>query len=106
MYLLKSLMILVLFSSLIAEAVPLRSKGGITTSKKRERVIVREAKVRRDKKDINFEETAISGSRNSPLGSMVSQNKPDKDFDLVKIRTSWHSEMVQSTSSLEAGRGQ
>ncbi len=70
----------------------------------RERHIVREAQAKKsDKSKIDFEETSIAGERRTPLGTMVNQNKNDKNYDLIKIRLRWHPEMVQSTSSLESG---
>lgn len=70
----------------------------------REKHIVREAQARKqDKSKIDFDETDISGERRAPLGSMVNQNKNDKNYDLIKIRLRWHPEMVQSTAALENG---
>ena len=56
-----------------------------------------------DKRDIDFEEAQLYGARRTPLGSLVNQNRSDKDFDLVKIRFDWQDEMVKSTNLLKAG---
>ena len=73
----------------------------------RERIITREARGRlgkgSDKRNIDFDSVDIGGQRKTPMGSLVSQNKADKNYDFVKIRLRWHGEMVQSASSLEAG---
>lgn len=71
----------------------------------RERTINREGRQKKgDKSKIDFESESIGGMRKQPLGSLVSQNKPDKEYDFVKLRWQWHPEMVQSASSLEGGR--
>ena len=70
----------------------------------KEKILSREAKARKGESNkINFDESAIAGERRTPLGSMINQNKNDKNYDLVKIRLRWHPEMIQSTSSLESG---
>jgi hypothetical protein len=38
------------------------------------------------------------------MGTLINQNKSDKEYDFVKIRLRWHPEMVQSASSLDAGK--
>lgn len=86
-----------------------KAKAKTKTKKKsvkkiRERHIVREAKVRKNKRNIDFDAIDITGERKTPFGSVVSQNKADKDFDLIKIRLRWHPEMIQSSSSIETGR--
>lgn len=71
----------------------------------RERVITREASLKsKDQKQLDFEEVDISGQRKSPMGTLINQNKSEKEYDFVKIRTRWHPEMVQSASSLENGK--
>jgi len=75
-----------------------KGKGG------RERHIVRETQVKTRQRNIDFDAVDITGERKTPFGSIVNQNKSDKDFDLIKIRLRWHPEMIQSTSSLETGR--
>lgn len=80
------------------------SKGKGAKAGGRERHIVREAQAKKtDKSKIDFGETEIGGERRAPLGSMVNQNKNDKNYDLIKIRLRWHPEMVQSTAALESG---
>jgi hypothetical protein len=49
---------------------------------------------------INFDAVDISGERKLPLGSSVNQTRANKDGGFVKLRTEWHSEMIQSASSL------
>ena len=81
------------------------AEAGSTPKSSRERNIIREGRQKKgDKSKIDFEATDISGQRKLPLGSLVNQNKPDKEYDFVKLRWQWHPEMVQSASSLEGGR--
>ena len=49
---------------------------------------------------IDFEAVDISGERKLPLGSSINQTRANKDGGFVKLRTEWHSEMIQSASSL------
>lgn len=71
----------------------------------REKVISREARSKAgDKSKVDFEDTDIGGARKTPMASMLSNTKAKKDYDLVPIRTDWKPEMVQSASSLDAGR--
>ncbi len=75
--------------------------------KQRQKNIVTEGKAtNKDKNKINFEETDIAGARKSPLGTLINQNKADKEYDFIKIRLKWHDEMVQSATGLESGRSQ
>ena len=71
----------------------------------RERVMTREATLKsKDQKKLDFDEVDIGGQRKSPMGTLINQNKSDKEYDFVKIRLRWHPEMVQSASSLDAGK--
>lgn len=88
------------------KARPNNSKSGGGQAGVRERHVVREQKVGRGSTDISFDETNLLGRRRAPLGTMINQGGPDKDFDLIKIRRHWKPEMVQSASSLESGRTQ
>ena len=77
-----------------------RGRSGV-----REKHITREKVVRgKDATNINLETVDIGGQRKAPLGDLINQNKADKNYDFVKIRLRWHPEMVQSASSLDAGR--
>lgn len=88
-----------------AENGTVASEAGPGPKSSRERNIIREGRQKKgDRSKIDFDSTDISGQRKMPLGSLVSQNKPDKDYDFVKLRWQWHPEMVQSASSIEGGR--
>jgi hypothetical protein len=94
-------------SDVMAQAKKVNKSQGKASGKKlRERNIIREASTKKggDKSKIDFDDADISGERKNPLGSLVNQNKPDKEYDFVKLRYSWHPEMVQSAASIEAGR--
>ena len=67
----------------------------------RELNVVREKRYKKDKKNIDFEAASLYGARKLPMGSMIGQGKSDKSFDLIRIRSNWNPEMIQSTSSLE-----
>ena len=85
----------------VGAAKPTTKKNG----KAVEKHIIREGKInRQDKSKIDFDEADITGARKTPLGTLVNQNKADKNYDFVKIRLRWPQEMVQSASSLESGR--
>lgn len=71
----------------------------------RERVITREGRTKTGSKTkIDFEDTDIGGRSKTPYGDMLSTTKANKDYDLVQIRTDWRPEMLQSATSLDAGR--
>ena len=73
----------------------------------RERHISREATLKsKDQSKVDFEAADIGGQRKTPMGTLINQNKADKNYDFVKIRLRWHPEMVQSASSLDAGSAQ
>lgn len=78
-----------------------KKKGGGS----RERIIKREGSAKAGSKTkIDFGETDIGGGRKTPYGSMLTNTKSNKNFDMVPIRTDWRPEMLQSASSLDAGR--
>jgi hypothetical protein len=71
----------------------------------RERVINREARSKvGSKTKIDFEDTDIGGAAKTPYGTMLSNTKSNKNYDMVPIRTDWRPEMLQSASALDAGR--
>ena len=71
----------------------------------RERVISREGRSKAGSKTkIDFEDTAIGGAAKTPDGTMLTNTKSNKNYDMVPIRTDWRPEMLQSASSLDAGR--
>jgi len=57
----------------------------------------------KDQKNVDFEAADIGGERKTPMGTLINQNKADKNYDFVKIRLRWHPEMVQSASALDTG---
>ncbi|MCX6109489.1 MAG: hypothetical protein NTZ90_07800 [Proteobacteria bacterium] len=57
----------------------------------------------KDQSKVDFEAADIGGERKAPLGTLINQNKADKNYDFVKIRLRWHPEMVQSASALDNG---
>ena len=69
----------------------------------RKKRISAEGKIRKsgDKTVIDFDSVDIVGDRRTPLGSMINQNRAEKDYDFVKIRLRWHPEMKKSASSLD-----
>ena len=70
----------------------------------RKRIVVQEAKVKgnkRDKTKVNFDEATLEGRRLNPSGVSLNLQKPNKEFDLIKLRRHWKPEMVSSTTSLE-----
>jgi hypothetical protein len=71
----------------------------------RAKTITGEATIRsKDQSKIDFEAADIGGERKTPLGTLINQNKADKNYDFVKIRLRWHPEMVQSASALDSGK--
>jgi hypothetical protein len=88
-------------SDVIAAKEQKKSSGAGT----RERVISREGRSKAGSKTkIDFEDTNIGGAAKTPYGSMLSNTKSNKNYDMVPIRTDWRPEMLQSASSLDAGR--
>jgi hypothetical protein len=85
---------------LVAKETKKKGGGG-----DRERVIKREGRSKTGSKTkIDFEDTDIGGAVKTPYGSMLTNTKSNKNFDMVPIRTDWRPEMLQSASSLDAGR--
>ena len=78
-----------------------KTKGA---SQNKRRIHTDEKRFKTDQKNINFDDTALIGDRNRPSGSMISERKSNRSYNLIKLRLRWHPEMVQSTSSLESGR--
>lgn len=71
----------------------------------RERVISREGRSKAGSKTkIDFEDAEIGGASKTPFGTMLTNTKSNKNYDMVPIRTDWRPEMLQSASSLDAGR--
>lgn len=71
----------------------------------REKHISREATLKsKDQSKVDFEAADIGGQRKAPMGTLINQNKADKNYDFVKIRLRWHPEMVQSASALDTGK--
>ena len=95
-----SLLTLLLLTASSAFAAPKKGAKG-----PREKHITREMTLKgKDSNKVDFDSVDIGGQRKTPMGSIVSQSKADKNYDFVKIRLRWHPEMVQSASSLEAGK--
>jgi len=70
----------------------------------REKIISREATLKsKDQTSVDFDSVDIGGERKTPMGTLINQNKADKNYDFVKIRLRWHPEMVQSATSLDNG---
>lgn len=70
----------------------------------REKHITREATMKgKDATKVDFDSVDIGGQRKTPMGTLINQNKADKNYDFVKIRLRWHPEMVQSASALDSG---
>jgi hypothetical protein len=70
----------------------------------RERHITREATIKsKDQSKLDFDAVDIGGERKTPMGTLINQNKADKNYDFVKVRLRWHPEMVQSATSLDTG---
>jgi hypothetical protein len=105
----KTLMLIVLSLVIMAPEVMAKPKKKKSVSSKgsavRERVISREARAKSGSKTrIDFEDTEIGGAAKTPYGSLLSNTKSNKNYDLVPIRTDWRPEMLQSATSLDAGR--
>lgn len=88
-----------------ASAAPKRaSKKAGAAKGVREKHITREVTMKsKDQSKIDFEAADIGGARKAPMGTLINQNKADKNYDFVKVRLRWHPEMVQSASSLDTG---
>lgn len=98
----KPLLLALLVGMSVATAVAKPAKKSAKGT--REKFINREATLKgKDSKSIDFDDVDIGGERKTPMGTLINQNKADKNYDFVKIRLRWHPEMVQSASSLDAG---
>ena len=77
--------------------------AGAAKKKTRERNLSGEGQLHKvgDQTKVDFEAADISGARKTPMGSLINQNKADKDYDFVKLRMSWHPEMIKSAASLD-----
>lgn len=75
------------------------------SSKGRQKHLTSEARNRKGKTNIDFDEASIDGRRRLPAGVAISKTKEDHAYDLIKLRLRWHPEMIQSTSNLETGQG-
>jgi len=81
-----------------------RKKHKKSSKGAREKIISREATIRsKDQTNVDFDSVDIGGERKTPMGTLINQNKADKNYDFVKIRLRWHPEMVQSATSLDNG---
>lgn len=78
-------------------------KKGAKNKKGKAKILSSEGQIRRtgDKTSIDFDSVDILGSRKTPLGSVINQNRVDMGYDFVKIRLRWHPEMIKSASSLD-----
>lgn len=95
-----SLLLALWAPEVVAKEVKKSSGGG-----NRERVISREGRSKAGSKTkIDFDDTDIGGAAKTPYGTMLTNTKSNKNYDMVPIRTDWRPEMLQSASSLDAGR--
>ncbi|MBM4250425.1 MAG: hypothetical protein FJ146_00455 [Deltaproteobacteria bacterium] len=106
----RSLLITILATVIASPAMAAGRKGAKGTTNTapkgaRAKNITGEATIRtKDQSKIDFEAADIGGERKTPLGTLINQNKADKNYDFVKIRLRWHPEMVQSASALDSGK--
>jgi hypothetical protein len=105
----RALFILILSLAVMSPEVMAKSKKKKSANSQgsgvRERVISREARAKSGSKTkIDFDDTEIGGAAKTPYGSLLSNTKSNKNYDLVPIRTDWRPEMLQSATSLDAGR--
>ncbi|MEI8025306.1 MAG: hypothetical protein WCI18_03055 [Pseudomonadota bacterium] len=90
----------------LAMVLLVASESSLAASKagSRKKIITQEKMIKSKKGSastkIDFEAVDISGERKLPLGSSINQTRANKDGGFVKLRTEWHSEMIQSASSL------
>lgn len=81
-----------------------KKSGKAKSSGSRKRVVVKETKVKMNKRDrtkVDFDEATLEGRRLNPSGVSLNLRKPNREFDLIKLRRHWKPEMVSSTSSVE-----
>jgi hypothetical protein len=99
--------IIIMFASVflsagVAFAKTQKKSAGTPTQ---ERIISREGHSKAGSKTkIDFEDTDIGGAAKTPYGTLLSNTKSNKNYDMVPIRTDWRPEMLQSARSLDAGR--
>lgn len=87
---------------ILAEPLLAQTKG----AKGRARHLQGEARSKKGQRTkIDFDEASIDGMRRAPAGVAITKTREDHDYDLINLRLRWHPEMVQSTSTLETGRG-
>ena len=95
----KKILISLILAGIASPAMARKSNKGA-----REKHISREATIKsKDQTKVDFDAADIGGQRKTPMGTLINQNKADKNYDFVKIRLRWHPEMVQSASSLDNG---
>lgn len=87
----------------LAEPLFAQAKSGAKGRAKHLQGEARSKKGQRTK--IDFDEASIDGMRRAPAGVAITKTREDHDYDLINLRLRWHPEMVQSTSTLETGRG-
>jgi hypothetical protein len=98
-------MIVLIALGFFATEVSAKEAKKAAASGSREKVISREGRSKAGSKTkIDFEDTDIGGAAKTPYGTMLSNTKSNKNYDMVPIRTDWRPEMLQSASSLDAGR--
>lgn len=98
-------MIVLVALGFFAAEVSAKEAKKAASSGSREKVISREGRSKAGSKTkIDFEDTDIGGAAKTPYGTMLSNTKSNKNYDMVPIRTDWRPEMLQSASSLDAGR--
>lgn len=96
---LQNVLIALILASFATPALARKANKG-----SREKHISREATIKsKDQTKVDFDAADIGGQRKTPMGTLINQNKADKNYDFVKIRLRWHPEMVQSASSLDSG---
>lgn len=93
------------FSEPGARMLIAQKQKGKKQRKARQRFLRGEARTKGGKTEIDFDEASIDGRRRTPTGVAISKDRPDHEYDLIKLRLRWHPEMKQSTTNLETGRG-
>jgi hypothetical protein len=71
----------------------------------RQKFLTGEAKSKRGSTEIDFDEASIDGRRRDPAGVAITKNNPNHQYDLINLRLRWHPEMIESTATLETGKG-
>ncbi|MEI6397566.1 MAG: hypothetical protein WCO71_02235 [Pseudomonadota bacterium] len=98
-------MIVLISLGFFATGVSAKEVKKAASSGSREKIISREGRSKTGSKTkIDFDDTDIGGAAKTPYGTMLSNTKSNKNYDMVPIRTDWRPEMLQSASSLDAGR--